>query len=147
MCSSKGQAPFHVLLDVILSHWGKPFHSMNEDLTRSAALHGMIQKIRTRAVSYFKANFNTKLQHSKEIFFDLISSLKLLCRVLAYGVQQTSFDGHWIPFAKVHREGHAQSFSAPKEEHRASISQKDQFISLSTVWFKTSERAKNCLLQ
>lgn len=44
MSSSKGKAPFHVLLDVILSHWGKPFPDMNEDLTRSEALHGMIQK-------------------------------------------------------------------------------------------------------
>lgn len=37
-----GASIFHVLLAVTASHWGKPFHNMNEDLTRSAALHGMI---------------------------------------------------------------------------------------------------------
>lgn len=51
------------------------------------------KKNRTRPVSYFKANFSIKLQQSKEIFFNLISSLKLLCRVLVYGAQQTSFWG------------------------------------------------------
>lgn len=88
---------------------------MNENLARSAALHRMIQKkIRTRPLSYFKANFSIKLQQNKEIFFNLISSLKLLCRVLACGVQQTSFDEHWAPFCQSSQRRPCPACSCPQ---------------------------------
>lgn len=114
MCSSLGQAFFTCCW--LLPPLTGVNHSITWMKTSPGVQHYMewYKKIRTRPVSYFKANFSIKLQQSKENFFNLISSLKLLFRVLACGVRQTSFDEHWAPFCQSSQRRPCPAFSCPQ---------------------------------